>query len=345
MRLESRLLLVFALLLTSGATVAGFSVPLENRERVVQVNCARRGSINAALDKHKDAASLLIKISGICTENVVVERNAVTLLGTDPAVDGVRAPLGSKTAVLIDGSRDVILQNLQVTGGAENGVRVAHSEARLLHCRVEGNQSGADVQWSNFSAEDSTFSFNTLVGLALYSGSFGRCTRCIVADNIGGSFSEGLEIGDASFINLFDSDISGSDTAIFVANSRVIVRPGSTVSASRLAVSAHAGAVVHLDLDDEPFAGSIEVENSIASVNGNQTLNPNPDGNTVGNTSHLNVGPGASLLGLNIGGFSSAVVAAGSAIVGNLSCGSGGDAFCFDPSNVTGSSTCGQCPK
>lgn len=316
---------------------------VSSAQTVARVNCDQKGSVNAALAKYKGAGKLVIQITGMCTENVVVDRNALTLLGTDPATDGVRAPAGTAIAVLVDGSRDVILQNLRVTGGTELGVRFAHSEGKLINCRAEGNGSGAEADWSYFSAEDSTFSFNTLVGLVLYGASFGRCTRCTIADNTGGSYSEGLEIGDGSFINLFDTDISGSDTGITVINSRVIVRAGSTVSASQFAISTGAGAVVHLNLEGAPFSGSVDVQNSIVHVNGSQTLNPN--GNTVYNKSHLTLGAGASLLGVDIGGFSSAVFGPGSAITGNLSCGSGGDAFCVNPSSVTGSANCGQCTK
>jgi len=41
--------------------------------------------------------------------------------------------------------------------------------------------------------------------------------------------------------------------------------------------------------------------------------------------------------------FSSLVLSADSTLDGPLFCYSGGDAFCGDPTQVTGDSTCGQC--
>ncbi|MBI2835747.1 MAG: hypothetical protein HYX76_15105, partial [Acidobacteria bacterium] len=61
----------------------------------VKVKCAQGDSINKAIGQHPNAESLVVEISGMCSENVVVTRDRVTLRGTDPAGDGIQAALNA----------------------------------------------------------------------------------------------------------------------------------------------------------------------------------------------------------------------------------------------------------
>ena len=57
----------------------------------VKVDCTKGGSINKALDQNKNARSLILEIGGMCTENVIVTRDRVTLRGINPSIDGIQA--------------------------------------------------------------------------------------------------------------------------------------------------------------------------------------------------------------------------------------------------------------
>src|SRR5262249_26007 len=86
----------------------------------VTVDCAKGETINQALTKSPTMRNLTIEISGLCTENVVITRDHVTLHGTDPAHDGIKADLNeeiSDVALWVRGAQLVTVQNLKLTGG------------------------------------------------------------------------------------------------------------------------------------------------------------------------------------------------------------------------------------
>ena len=64
--------------------------------KTAKVDCFKGKSINAVLKAHKNVDELIIEIDGICDEDVLVQRDNVTLLGInldgsgDPT-DGIRA--------------------------------------------------------------------------------------------------------------------------------------------------------------------------------------------------------------------------------------------------------------
>ena len=65
------------LLLCSGMTIAVKG----KATKTVKVDCFKGKSINAALNANKNVDELTIEIDGICYENVIVDRDNVTLRG------------------------------------------------------------------------------------------------------------------------------------------------------------------------------------------------------------------------------------------------------------------------
>jgi hypothetical protein len=314
-------------------------------QTTVRVNCHRGRSINAALAKHKNAVSLVIEVRGMCTENVVIDRGNVTLLGGDPDEDGVQAPPGTEIAVLVrhaGPNPGVALQNLRFTGGSEDGLRVSHSSSRVTNCRGEGNAAGMNVLFGSSSIEDSTFSSNSTHGLGVFGGSLVACLRCTIADNGGGAFSEGVEIGQKSQVNIRDSQLSGSEVGI--ANGGTLILRNSSLEASDVSLSAGAGTVSFLNT--VALSGSLSLHDGAAvHLNGTtQTTNNNENGNAVFSHSSLFLANASALVGpAHVGGFGVMTVGGNSSIAGNLHCGSGGDAFCDAGASVT-TSNCGKCP-
>ena len=95
----------------------------ESGVKTILVDCDKGDSINKALGEKAD--ELIIKIKGMCQEHVVIERDNVTLLGSDPAVDGIKGPIGDPEAIALVELRqtaDVRLENLMITGSEGIGI-------------------------------------------------------------------------------------------------------------------------------------------------------------------------------------------------------------------------------
>ena len=110
----------------------------------LKVNCHKGESVNKALAKDPDAASLVVEISGLCKENVVVTRDRVTLRGADPATDGIQAAGNTEqtdAAVWVRGAQLVVVENLKLTGGFTGllATEVSVPHLRVNNCRLEGN--------------------------------------------------------------------------------------------------------------------------------------------------------------------------------------------------------------
>ena len=82
----------------------------------VFVDCNLGRTINNALKK--PAVELTIEISGICIEDVEINRNNVTLRGTDPTVDGIKSdPEGPmRQALTVRNVSMINVENLKLTG-------------------------------------------------------------------------------------------------------------------------------------------------------------------------------------------------------------------------------------
>ena len=127
---------------TMMATFALLASPSSaQKSKTIKVDCSKGQSINKALEDKAD--ELIIEISGMCEENVLVERHNVTLRGGDPAGDGIRAvdEGDDDVALTIAGTLNVAVENLRLTGG-ERGLtvnNVIRGSVHVRNCNVEGN--------------------------------------------------------------------------------------------------------------------------------------------------------------------------------------------------------------
>ena len=219
-------LLAASLMLCLPASVSAKPPP----SATVAVDCTdpnptKHDSINDALTN--PAKELIIEIRGMCRENVLVERDYVTLLGADPTVDGIQALSDEDDALMVRGAFGARLENLRLTGG-ETGLSVydtTYYRTHVENCRMEGNTFGADISGANVRAQNSTFSFNDM-GVWVGSAGWLICHTCTIVDNVG-SYSAGIETQQATAY-LENTDISGSYYGLVASHSStVIVRPGS----------------------------------------------------------------------------------------------------------------------
>jgi len=121
--------------------------------KTVKVDCFKGKSINAVLNAHKNADELTIEIDGICDENVIVQRDNVTLLGINldgegEPLDGIRgvstdeeAPPSFGNVLWIRDVANVRVENLRIFGGARDGIRIrnAYIQIDVINCILEEN--------------------------------------------------------------------------------------------------------------------------------------------------------------------------------------------------------------
>jgi hypothetical protein len=179
--------------------------------KTVFVNCAKRGSISAALARN--TGPLVIEVRGICQENVRIERSDVTLHGLDPANDGIRGvatdPL-PPAAIEVNHASRIRLENISVTDSPTRGILARWSEMAMLNCRVERNAlRGASIAFSSYMtgtevvASQNGWSGNGS-GIGSSEGSVVECLGCQLIDNFMAARSS-----YGGFITLWDSVVSG----------------------------------------------------------------------------------------------------------------------------------------
>jgi len=92
-------LLSLAILLTIGPLTAR----ADDKIKTVEVDCTKGKTIGKALERDNEDRPLVVVVQGICNENVVIDRDDVTLQG-DSSSDGVTGLDPTKDTILIDGA-------------------------------------------------------------------------------------------------------------------------------------------------------------------------------------------------------------------------------------------------
>ena len=321
---------------------------LHGGPRTVLVRCDRGQTIGRALKK--PGAPLVVEVRGFCDEDVVISRDDVVLRGADPLADGVRG-VGTGTSSLdgvieVRGARDVTLENLTVTGGDRSGIALDRADnVTVGNCRVRDNGTRGLVAnySSNIIVTDTAIAKNGQLEISAFNSRPLSCTRCTIDASQRGVAASGSDL------NLTSSSVTSPVGALSAFNSTVGVF-GSTIR-----LDATSGfAVLAIDLGVVNFSGS-EVHGALGTDNGSMFLSDtnqatNERGLNIVTASRLRVYGTSSLLatgpfGTIVDDFGSLVLSETSTITGSLECFWGGDAFCADPASVSGTSSCGQCPK
>lgn len=311
----------------------------------VQVDCAAGDSVAAALAR--PATELTIEISGLCTEDVTVRRERVTLRGTDPAADGLRGAgpgvLPADGVLRIVGARAVRIENLGVTGGARNGLAIVQSlGVTVVNCRISDNaRIGLAASGASFvDMADTVLRDNLAGGLAAFDSTVIGCARCTISGGANVALAT-----RSSVIEIEDSTLSGATRGL-VANVGAIVSVNrSALSASRDAL--FAGELGEISMTGGTLSGAIAgVGKSLVVLDGVQQA-AGTWNNVLELDSTAQVTGSSSLSGrFSMMGVSNLLLEAGSTLAGDLSCASGSNAFCEDPARVSGTVTgCAGCVK
>lgn len=235
------------------------------KDLVIDVNCASGDRIERALDRINVLdRRMIIVINGTCSENVVIERDDVTLKAGGSG-GGVSAADATKPAIQVNGARRVLLENLTVVGGlhgvhvtaagaatvrnsvvrsaASNGVLVDGGSSALVDgCTVENNGgSGVAALRAGAAVHGSTVRGNGLYGVLSANAASVRLGNIDSAGNVCcGSLVEnntfdGVLVADAAAALLYGSTIQGNGTTnsrwgvLAVRHSSVVLRGGNIV--------------------------------------------------------------------------------------------------------------------
>jgi hypothetical protein len=332
--------------------------------KIVEVDCGKGKKISGALKDKPD--ELVIRIKGVCHEDVVIDRGSVTLISDPESVPypaeihgvGVDDALGSTQAVVkIVAARRVRLENLLITAGSRFGVWVNESlGVELVGVTVSG--SGRDgvqsVDTSNVFLSDSTIRDSGRYNLASFDAELTLCTRCTLLDGgvgqalvIGGrlTLSDSLLAGDGSGVEAFagssawvNASSVTAGTWAFVAqeNSSVVVARAGSVPPPTFAGSIFAALGGDVVLDGVEQCPSSSAGCSSSGAGGASSL---------GWDGRLLVVNGSRLSGpVDAAWLSQVTLTDGAALESDLTCSGGADAFCDDPSLVAGTVTgCARC--
>lgn len=321
------------------ATIVAALAPPVNASvtKTVVVDCASGDTIANALTKGAD--ELIVEITGICDEEIVIERDNVTLRGTDSAVDGIRG-VGVGNVVTIRRALGITIENLAVLDGSRDGVSILRSDGvSIVNSRITGHarngissNGGQGIRFSDLEIDAGSWGWSA--------DGDARCTRCTIN---GGSFGWVAFEGQQS---IRDSIVTGGSYGVWAQTTANLTVTDSTVSGGFASGVSLENAT--LDISGSALDGALFcVEQSTLILDNSQQLS-GPGFNSFDDQAFVSVTNGSELLGSQfLDSFSNIVIEDGPAgtslISGDLFCNSGSDAWCPDAAtNVTGSS-CGQC--
>lgn len=334
----------------------------------VKVNCDKGESVNKALAKQPDAASLLVEIDGMCKENVVVTRDRVTLRGTDPAADGIEATANveqTDAAVWVRGAQLVNIENLKLTGGFTGllATEVSIPHLRVNNCRLEGNvQWGAQLELALLVAEDTIFGPNARFSVGVFAGSRFECRGCTLTLSPTSTVRDNLLVLSGSQAILFDSalvngGLNVGNSAANFTDSSIEAFPGAV--AVLAAGSSNVGlARTQVEGPMRFFGGTSAGLFGVTQTHGSSS---GPTPNSADDAAFVRIGNAApacpappcapapstpsNVLGFNLSNFSNASLINPSQVTGNFNCNLGANAVCPTPSNVSGTANCGLCVR
>ncbi len=141
--------------------------------KTVSVECDKGKTIEKALADN--AGALEIVVSGTCSENVLIDRDGVTITGAAGAtLTGIPA-VPPVAAITVLSARGVAIRTLAVSGGGRHGIFVNRGSAVEISGVTSSNNTSHGllvIDDSSARITDSTFNDNTGDGIGNWGGSF-----------------------------------------------------------------------------------------------------------------------------------------------------------------------------
>ncbi len=330
-------------LLAGGAAAQGPGL------KTFTVDCAAGDSINQVLARN--AGALIVNVVGLCVEDVVIQRDRVTLRGADPAADGIQAATLTDrfgAALLIRRARYVRVENLTLSGARRAGLRIEDSrrEIEIVNCRIENNQEfGIVMAAASAVGTDLVVTGNGFVGVGISEAALLQCDNCTIADNPGPGQGTGLMSVLASQLRL-NGGLVSARLPVWVRSSAFGILTDTTV-VGRIALRADQSGDITFNRGTVDGSLSLSGDSQITLLSAQQISNPTGF-NTATGGSLLTVGTLGGWAPATVVGttyfeeFSHGVFRRGTS-VGALTCVSGADAQC-EGSVARAASSCSSCP-
>ena len=221
-----------------------------NRGVRFEVDCSDGETLGAALGR--DERKLIVEFSGTCTEDVVIDRDDVTLRGASPAatlIGGVRVEGASRVAIrdfrVKDNSNiesgveavagaSVTILGMVVENSVNRGIRIRDSVAEIRDCSVSGSGTvGILVRGSRVTFEGDVVSTdNVEQGIVLTDAAsgFSRDGNIVTNNNLFGFAVQTSSSFEGVFGTLTSND--NQSIGILIASQGVFVY-GVTLEAKR----------------------------------------------------------------------------------------------------------------
>jgi parallel beta-helix repeat protein len=229
------------------------------------VDCGAGDTIAKALTRGDEHKSLVIRIQGICNEQLLINRDDVTLLaaapgatvsGSDPATDVIRVTAarvtidgltvtGGRNGITGLGAAGLVVRNATVQFTGRTGVSLAQSSNGLLDTSVVSNNArdGVAIDASQGAVVNSQVTGNGRMGVGVFSGGSARIgidnTNNPGGNVISANASNGIHIVFGSNALIAMNQIMGNGTSaapgnlrngINLASSTADVIGGNTIS-------------------------------------------------------------------------------------------------------------------
>ena len=237
-----------------------------DKNKIISVNCDSGRQLGDALERHDHAGrGLTIVVSGICAENLTIERDDV-VLRADPSGGTISAPDAGRPAILVDGARHVTIEGLNVQGGRDgvlftgaamgmlrvvtvrnatrDGVRIERGSTVTVDASLfeDNGRAGASVDASRATITSSTSRGNAYYGVFLFAGAsavlgaHGDAGGVCCGNSVVNNRSDGVLVVAGSVADLFGNDISNNGAPVnrfginVTTGGTVWLRAGNVVS-------------------------------------------------------------------------------------------------------------------
>jgi hypothetical protein len=192
--------------------------------KTFNVDCGSRDTISGALASADPGDTL--RISGVCSEKVIIRTDGITLAGVGGAViQGGAAPQGVELdgLITIDGARDVVIRNLTIQRSRAEGIFATRGAAFTIESVIVQDNGGAGVR-SASSVIDVTgcTSRRNSAGFDLFNGTQVTFRGNIVAND---NQEVGIFLGGASTFEVRGARIEANNN-----NGGVVAVGGSQIS-------------------------------------------------------------------------------------------------------------------
>jgi len=253
------------------------------------------------------ADTLTIEISGICVEDVIVERSNLTLRGTDPLLDGIQPSVDDVLyqALNLFNVHEVTIENLSLSE-ASVGLAINNSVlVTLNHCRFENNVavglivSGTGVVEVNNTIITSEIDPPTRTGVWITNGGDLNCNNCVVENQ-----RDGFRVWRGSDLTLTNTSVQATRRALDMrTGSRTYSFGGNTLEGADVSMLIKGNN--SLELRNDTLSGPVDVgQASILLVN-NVTHTVSSGANLIASSSSVVAQGTTSLQGdFNINEFS-----------------------------------------